>query len=106
MLRSIFGVSTALVAAATLSPAFASSHREAPGITQTPKLDGTDFYMFRSYEKGRSAFVTLIANYQPFQGQSGGPNFFTMDPNAVYEILVSNDGGPNPNLAFSFKFTN
>ena len=30
-----------------------SSHREAPGITKTPKLDGTDFYMFRSYEPGR-----------------------------------------------------
>ena len=27
-----------------------SSHREAPGITKTPKVDGTDFYMFRSYE--------------------------------------------------------
>ena len=28
-------------------PAYASSHREAPFITQMPKVDGTDFYMFR-----------------------------------------------------------
>lgn len=28
----------------------ASSHREAPLITETPKVDGTDFYMFNSYE--------------------------------------------------------
>ena len=25
-----------------------------PGITKTPKVDGTDFYMFRSYETGRA----------------------------------------------------
>src|SRR4051812_22853928 len=39
----------------------ASSHREAPGITKTPKLDGSDFYMFSSYETGRTGFVTLLA---------------------------------------------
>jgi len=43
-------------------PALASSHREAPGITKTPKVDGTDFYMFRSYEAGRSGYTTLLAN--------------------------------------------
>ena len=42
-----------------------SSHREAPGITKTPKVDATDFYMFRSYDPGRAEFVTLIANYLP-----------------------------------------
>ena len=31
-------------------PAHASSHREAPSITTMPKVDGTDFYMFNSYE--------------------------------------------------------
>ncbi|HTU63171.1 MAG TPA: DUF4331 family protein, partial [Polyangiales bacterium] len=49
------------------STAFASSHREAPFITENPKVDGTDFYMFKSYEKDRQGFVTLIANYQPLQ---------------------------------------
>ena len=43
--------------AATLLPlcAVASSHREAPSIAGQPRVDGTDFYMFRSYEPGRSA---------------------------------------------------
>ena len=36
------------------SAAFASSHREAPFITAMPKVDATDFYMFRSYETGRA----------------------------------------------------
>ena len=44
-----------------------SSHREAPGITKTPKLDGTDFYMFRSFEPGRAEYVTLLAHYLPLQ---------------------------------------
>ena len=39
-----------LLAAAT--GAIASSHREAPFITTAPKVDGTDFYMFNSYEAG------------------------------------------------------
>ena len=32
----------------------ASSHREAPYITTQPKVDGTDFYLFKSYEPGRA----------------------------------------------------
>src|SRR5204862_6054638 len=73
-------------------PAFASSHREAPGITKTPKLDGTDFYMFRSYEPGRDGFVTLVANYQPGQEPGDGPNHYTLDPLGVYEIMIDNKG--------------
>ena len=54
-----------LAAAAALPfAALASSHREAPFITEHPKVDGTDFYMFRSYEQGREGYVTLIADYQ------------------------------------------
>ena len=80
------------------SGAIAASHREAPGITNSPKVDGTDFYMFRSYEGvatngagGRSDYVTLLANYQPLQAPYGGPNYFQMDPNALYEIHVDNN---------------
>jgi hypothetical protein len=91
---------------AGLTPAMASSHREAPGITKSPKVDSTDFYMFRSYEPGREGFVTLIANYQPLQDPGGGPNYFTMDPDAVYEIHVDNVGDAKEHLTFQFKFTN
>lgn len=93
--------------------ALASSHREAPSITTTPKADGTDFYMFRSYEGvtttgtgGRSDFVTLIANYQPLQDGYGGPNYFSMDPNALYEIHIDNDGDAQEEITFQFNFRN
>ena len=81
------GLAAALAAfAASPEGAIASSHREAPAITQYPKVDGTDLYVFRSYEPGRSDFVTIIANYVPLQDAYGGPNYFTMDPDALYEI--------------------
>ena len=91
---------------ACLNLAQASSHREAPSITTTPKADASDFYMFRSYESGRSEFVTLIANYQPLQDAYGGPNYFAMDPNALYEIHVDNNGDAREDLTFQFRFTN
>ena len=94
----------ALLAACGL--AAASSHREAPFITTVPKVDATDFYMFRSYETGRADYVTLIANYQPLQAAYGGPNYFMMDPNALYEIHIDNDGDAKEDLSFQFRFKN
>jgi hypothetical protein len=84
----------------------ASSHREAPFIASQPKLDGTDFYMFNSYETGRAGYVTLIANYQPFQTGFGGPNFYSLDPNGLYEIHINNDGTGKENITFQFRFQN
>jgi len=86
--------------------ASASSHREAPFITTVPKVDATDFYMFRSYESGRGDYVTMIANYQPLQDAYGGPNYFAMDPNALYEIHIDNDGDARENISLQFRFQN
>jgi hypothetical protein len=94
----------ALMALSSL--ALASSHREAPFITTVPKVDATDFYMFASYEAGREGYVTLLANYQPLQDAYGGPNYFSMDPNALYEIHVDNNGDAREDLTFQFRFSN
>jgi hypothetical protein len=97
----------ALLVAAAALPAhhtLASSHREAPFLARMPKVDGTDFYMFKSYEAGRAAYVTFIANYQPLQDAYGGPNYFTMDPDAIYEIHVDSDGDSVEDLTFQFDF--
>ena len=100
-------VGAMLVATATvITSAYASSHREAPFITTMPKVDGTDFYMFRSYEANRSNFVTLIANYLPLQDPYGGPNYFSLDPNALYEIHIDNNGDAVEDITFQFRFKN
>ena len=99
----------AMLGAATLSlpvSALASSHREAPFITEQPKVDATDFYMFNSYEPGRTGYVTLVANYVPLQAPYGGPNYFSMDPDALYEIHVDNNGDAKEDITFQFRFNN
>jgi hypothetical protein len=96
----------AAVAAFAVPSAQASSHREAPSITTTPKVDASDFYMFNSYEAGKSAYVTLIANYVPLQDAYGGPNYFALDQNALYEIHIDNNGDAKEDITFQFKAKN
>lgn len=105
LLSTLFKASV-LATAVAGSVAFASSHREGPAITTSPKVDGTDFYMFRSYETGRENYVTILANYIPLQDAYGGPNYFSMDPNALYEIHLDNNGDAKEDLTFQFRFTN
>jgi hypothetical protein len=102
-------VAAALTAGACIASApqaSASSHREAPFVTKNPKVDSTDVYAFKSYETGRAGYVTLIANYQPFQDSYGGPNYFALDPEALYEIHVDNDGDGVEDVTFQFQFQN
>jgi len=96
----------AIAALVAGSPAHASSHREAPSITATPKVDATDFYLFNSYESGRSGYVTLIADYVPLQDAYGGPNYFKLDPHALYEIHIDNNGDAKEDITFQFRFKN
>lgn len=110
-LMAAFGAASVAMLAGT-SESQASSHREAPFISKNPKVDGTDFYMFQSYEASRiqgdgtSAYTTLIANYIPLQDSYGGPNYFSFDPAALYEIHVENSGDAVEDITFQFQFTN
>ncbi len=102
-------VRAAVLATVALLPAVsvpASSHREAPMITASPKLDCSDFYLFGSYEAGRDGYVTMVANYLPLQDAYGGPNYFQLDPGGLYEIHVDNDGDAVEDLTFQFRFRN
>jgi len=93
-----------VLAASAAGGALASSHREAPFISTRPSVDATDFYLFNSYEPGRAGYVTLIANYVPLQDPQGGPNYFNLDDNALYEISIDNTGSGKANLTFQFRF--
>ena len=98
----------ALIASFTLSPnptrSLASSHREAPLIVADPLADNTDTYAFRSTEPGRGGFVTLIANWIPFQEPSGGPHFYKFDDTALYEIYIDNTGDGVEDVTYQFRF--
>lgn len=98
----------ALIASFTFGPnptkSIASSHREAPLIVADPLADNTDTYAFRSTEPGRNGFVTLIANWIPFQEPSGGPHFYKFDDTVLYEIYIDNTGDGVEDVTYQFRF--
>jgi hypothetical protein len=83
-------------------PASASSHREAPGVAGTPRLDTTDVHAFHSPDKPGS--VTLLANWLPFSEPAGGPNFYTFEDGAWYDIAVDTNGDSKPNIVYRWVF--
>jgi hypothetical protein len=85
-----------------LSPLRASSHREAPLISQDPLADNTDVYAFVSPE--RTDRVVLISNFIPLQFPSSGPNFWRFDDSVLYEILVDNTGDAVEDITYQFRF--
>ena len=90
--------------ASIATTAMASSHREAPMIAGMPRLDASDFYLFRSYEPGHENLVTMIADYVPLQDPGGGPNFYQMETNGYYDINVDSSGTGKPTYSFRFRF--
>ena len=76
----------------------ASSHREAPLISQDPLADNTDLYAFVSPD--RPDTVTIIANYIPMETPASGPGFFNFDPNVAYNIYVDNTGDGLADVSF------
>lgn len=102
MIASLIAFS--IVSTATVIPALASSHSEAPLISKDRFADNTDTYAFRSTAPGREGFVTLIANYIPFQEPSGGPQFYPFDDTVVYEIKIDNTGDGLEDIIYSFDF--
>jgi Domain of unknown function (DUF4331) len=93
----------AFVGALGPSGATASSHREAPLIGDDPAADNTDVYAFVSPDAPST--VTLIANYIPFEDPAGGPNYYSFDPNVLYEINVDNNGDADEDVVYQFRFT-
>lgn len=99
-------IAVSLLVTSVQRPTLASSHREAPLIVADPLIDNTDTYAFRSYEAGREGFVTIIANYIPFEVPSGGPHYYKFDDTALYEIKIDNTGDGVADITYQFRFTN
>ena len=95
-----------LAAVLVFAPRFgdASSHREAPLISNDPLADNTDLYAFRSPEDPET--VTIIADYIPLELPEGGPNYNTFGEDIRYEIHVKNDATTTgDDITYRFTFT-
>jgi hypothetical protein len=82
----------------------ASSHREAPLISEDPSADNTDTYAFRSPD--RPDTVTIISNWIPGEDPAAGPNWYTFSPSARYVIYADKNGDGKPDITWRFRFTN
>jgi hypothetical protein len=84
--------------------ASASSHREAPLISQDPTADNTDLYAFVSPDDPTKA--TIIANWIPGEDPAAGPNYYTFSSTARYDIYLDRNGDGNPDTTYQFRFQN
>src|SRR6267378_704901 len=99
-------VTLALVAALLRGPspssAKASSHREAPLISEDPSADNTDLYAFRSPDKPDT--LTIVSNFIPGEDPAAGPNYYTFSPTARYDIYVDKNGDGKPDITYQLRF--
>ena len=108
---ALLGLAVAFAAAAVAamfaghgpSSASASSHSEAPLISQDPRADNTDLYAFVSPDD--TSTVTFVANYIPLEAPASGPNFPSFDDSVLYEIKIDNTGDGADDIGYQFRFT-
>ncbi len=100
-----FGTAVAVASGMLLisvGTANASSHREAPLISQDPTADNTDLYMFR--DPNDSTKVDILANYIGLEKPDGGPNFAKFGDDVRYEINIDNNGDVVTDITYQFRF--
>jgi Domain of unknown function (DUF4331) len=106
-MKKIINIPALLIAMFVMQTAIASSHREAPLISNDPLADNTDLYAFKSPTDPEK--IILIANYIPFEHPAGGPNWYSFGPNIRYEIHIDNKTsttGDDIVYRFTFQQTN
>jgi Domain of unknown function (DUF4331) len=88
----------------TPSAAQASSHREAPLISEDPSADNTDTYAFRSPDRPNT--VTIMANWIPAEDPAAGPMWYTFSQTARYVVYADKNGDGKPDITWRFRFKN
>lgn len=103
-IRTVAGGTIVAMAAlvASASPSLASSHREAPLISQDPVADNTDLYAFRDPKDANK--VDIVANYIGLEQPAAGPNFTKFGDDVLYEIHIDNNGDVKDDITYQFRF--
>lgn len=91
------------LACTVAGPALASSHREAPSISNDPEADNTDVYAWVT--PGTHDKLWIIANWIPFEEPAGGPNFHKFSDDVLYEIhLARGDQSLGDVVTYQIRF--
>jgi hypothetical protein len=100
-LAAMVGVSSVFNLGAV--PSTASSHREAPLISEDPVADATDLYAFVSPDDPET--VTFIAAYYPMQDPAGFPNYYRFGDDVTYRINIDNNGDAVEDVLYQWEFS-
>ena len=96
------GLTALFVGRLAPSASTASSHREAPLISEDPTADNTDLYAFRSPDKPNT--FTIVSNWIPGEDPAAGPNYYTFSQTARYNIYIDRNGDGRPDATYTFRF--
>ena len=98
-----------LISLLAIGGAFAASHRNGPLLLEDQTANLNDFYLFRSYETGRSDRIVMSMSAQGFQIPDNGPSYYKFSPSVMYRFNINNarglDGAPDMQIDFLFKDT-
>jgi hypothetical protein len=86
--------------------AFAASHRNGPLLLEDQTANLNDFYIFRSYESGKSNSVVMSMSVQGFQNPDNGPSYYKFSDSVLYRFNINNQRGldGNPDLIVDVQF--
>ena len=96
-----------LLATCVVTPAFASSHQDAPLVVLDPAANTTDVYAFVDQEAGEKSLVVALGVY-PFEEPGIGPNKHNFDDTVLYEIHVAlgaDVAAGRATISYQFNFT-
>jgi hypothetical protein len=104
MSRYRYTLSAALVLLS--AGAFAASHRNGPLLLEDQTANLNDFYIFRSYEAGRSDRLVMSMSAQGFQNPDNGPSYYKFSDSVLYRFNINNQRGLDgrPDMAIDFLF--
>jgi hypothetical protein len=101
-LRALPVLGVAAIAATSLTVVDASSHREAPLITEDPVADNTDVYAFVAPDAPDK--VNIVGNWIPLEQPNGGPNFHKFGDDVLYRFRIDADGDATQDVTYEFRF--
>ena len=97
------GLTGALAAAAiTASPAAASSHREAPLISNDPVADLADTFMW--VDQKDPSKINLVMTANPLENPADAPNYYGFGQNVRYQFNIDNNGDARTDIAYRVTF--
>ena len=86
--------------------AFAASHRNGPLLLEDQTANLNDFYIFRSWEDGRTDRVVMSMSAQGFQNPDNGPSYYKFSDSVLYRFNINNARGldGNPDIQVDVRF--